>query len=324
MVVKRARLLLLVVTAALLSRVAAVSAQEYPNRPINLVLPYAPGDAGDLTGRLIGEELAKLLKVPVVPVNKPGAAATIGTDSVAKAKNDGYTIVLTASPALISSRILNPETVPYDPFKDLTPLGLAARSPIIFAVRNDAPYKTFAEIVEFSKKNPGKLRAGTFGAGSVGHFAVEIVNSLTGAGITMVPFKGAAPAITALLGGHVEAVVPALGAVSSHLRSGAVRGLVISHKFPEFPDVPTLAQLGYRQNLVGVWFALFAPPRVAAEVTAALVPAIEKAAKTPAVSGKLAAIGIVQDYTAPERLVAEMREEYKLLEEIAKRAGIVK
>jgi tripartite-type tricarboxylate transporter receptor subunit TctC len=301
-----------------------LGAQGYPNRAINLVIPTAPGDAGDVAGRLMGEELAKLLKVPVVPVNKPGAAATIGTDSVAKAKKDGYTIVVTPSAALISARILNPETVPYDPFKDLTPLGLPVRSPVILVVRSDAPHKTFAEMVEFSKKNPGKLRAGTFGAGSIGHFNLEIINSVTGAGVTMVPFKGMAPAVTALLGGHVEAIVPALGAVSSHLRSGAMRGLVISNKFPEFAEVPTLTHLGYRQNLVALWLAFFAPAGVAADVTAALVPAIEKVAKSAAVGERLAAIGMVQEYASPEKLVADMREEHKLMEEIAKKAGLVK
>lgn len=322
MISKTVRFLAVVMTVLLVSG-ATGSAQEYPSRAISLVLPYAAGDAGDLTGRIMGEELAKLLKVPVVPVNKPGAGATIGTDNVAKAKNDGYTILLAPNAALITSRILNPETVPYDPFKDLTPLGLAVRSPLIFVVQNDAPFKTFAEMIEFSKKNPGKVRAGTFGAGSLGHFAVEIVNSLTGAGITMVPFKGAAPAITALLGGHVETAVPALGTVTSHLRSGTMRGLAISDKFPEF-DVPTLAQLGYRQNFPGVWWAFFAPPGVPAGVTAALVPAIEKVAKNPAVSGKLAALGIIQDHSPPDRLVAGMREEQKVMEEVAKKAGIVK
>jgi len=322
MILKIVRVLAVVMTGLLFSG-AAASAQGYPNRAINLVLPFAPGDE-DLTGRVMGEELAKLLKVPVVPANRPGAGATIGTDNVVKAKNDGYTILLAPSAALISSRILNPETVPYDPFKDLTPLGLATRSPLIFVVRNDSPFKTFAEMIEFSKKNPGKLRAGTFGAGSLGHFAVEIVNSLTGAGITMVPFKGAAPAVTAVLGGHVETAVPAIGTVTNHLRSGAMRGLVISQKFPEFPGVPTLAQLGYRQNILEVWWAFFAPAGVPAEVTAALVPAIEKVAKNPAVSGKLAALGIVQDYVPPNRLVADMREEYKLMEGIAKKAGLVK
>jgi tripartite-type tricarboxylate transporter receptor subunit TctC len=301
-----------------------LGAQDYPNQAINVIIPLAPGDAADVTGRTIGEELAKLLRVPVVPINRPGAGATIGTDNVVKAKKDGYTILMTPNAAVVSSRILNPETVPYDPLKDLTPLGLVTRTPILIAVRHDAPYKSFGEMVEFAKKNSGKVRVGTIGAGSAGHFAVEIINSLTGAGLTMVPFKGGAPGITALLGGHVEGVAFTLGALSGHLKSGAMRGLVSSSRFPQLPEIPTLSQLGYGQNLLGVWLAFFAPAGVPGEVTKVLVPAIEKVAKDPAIGAKLAGLGIVQDYAPPDKLVAEMREEYRTVEEIAKKTGLVK
>ena len=299
-------------------------AQGYPNQAINLILPYAPGDTGDIAGRTLADELAKLLKVSIVPLNRPGAGATTGTDSVVTAKKDGYTILVAPNAALISARILNPDTVRYDPFKDLTPLGMAFRSPLVLAVRSDAEYKNFRELIEFAKKNPTKVRVGTFGVGSGGHFVVEIINSITGAGLTMVPFKGASPAITALLGGHIEGVAPALGTITSHLKSGAFRGLVISSKYPEFPDIPMLEQLGYRQKLWGVWWAFFAPPGISPEVSNVLIPAIEKAARNPAIAAKLGALGIVQDYAPPDKLLAEIREEYKTVEEISKKAGLVK
>ena len=301
-----------------------VHAQGYPNSAINLVIPLAPGDAADVAGRTMGEELSKLLKVPIVAVNRPGGGMSIGTDSVVKAKKDGYTILLTTNAALVSNRILNPETASYDALRDLTPLGLSTRTPILLAVRQDAPYKSFGELVEFAKKNPGKVRVGTVGPGSAGHLNVEMINSLTGAGLTVVPFKGGAPGITAILGGHVEGVAFSLGALSSHLKSGALRGIVISSHFPQHPEIPTLPQLGYRQNLLGVWFGFFAPAGVSAEVTKALVPAIEKAVKEPAVAAKLASLGILQDYQSPEKLVAEIREEHRTVEEIAKKAGLVK
>jgi tripartite-type tricarboxylate transporter receptor subunit TctC len=116
--------------------------------------------------------------------------------------------------------------------------------------------------VEFSKKNPGKIRVGTVGAGSVGHFTLEIINSLTGAGLTMVPFKGASPGVTALLGGHVEGGVLALGTLLGHVKSGAMKGILTSSHIPEYPEIPTLSQLGYRQNLFGVWLGFFAPSGV--------------------------------------------------------------
>lgn len=314
--------MLLIVLTLLLT--TGLRAQGYPNQAINLVLPYAPGDTGDVAGRAMAEELAKLLKVPIVPLNRPGAGATTGTESVVTAKKDGYTILIAPNAALISSRIMNPDTVRYDPFKDLTPLGMATRSPVVVAVRSDAEYKNLREFVEYGKKNPGKARVGTFGVGSGGHFAVEIISSLTGAGLTMVPFKGASPAVTAVLGGHVEAVAPALGTLTGHLKSGALRGIVISSRFPDFPDIPTLPQLGYRQNFWGVWWAFFAPPGVSAEITGVWIPAVEKAAKNPAIAAKLAALGIVQDYAPPEKLLAEMRDEYKSVEEISKKAGLIK
>ena len=187
------RIMGLLSIASLLVSATYLHAQGYPNQPISLVLPYAPGDTGDVAGRAMAEELAKMLRVPVVPVNRPGAGAVTGTESVVKAKKDGYTILIAPNAALISSRIMNPDTVRYDPVKNLTPLGMATRSPVVVAVRGDAEYKSFREFIEYAKKNPGKARVGTFGVGSGGHFAVEIINSLSGAGLTMVPFKGASP-----------------------------------------------------------------------------------------------------------------------------------
>jgi tripartite-type tricarboxylate transporter receptor subunit TctC len=301
-----------------------LGAQAYPNQAISVVIPLAAGDAADIACRAMAEELSKLLKVPIIVVNKPGAGGTLGTDSVVKAKKDGYTILLTNNAALIYNRILTPESVQYDPFKDLTPLGLATRFPLLLIVRPDAPYKSFNELVEFSKKNPGKIRVGTVGAGSVGHFTLEIINSLTGAGLTMVPFKGASPGVTALLGGHVEGGVLALGTLLGHVKSGAMKGILTSSQIPEYPEIPTLSQLSYRQNLFGVWLGFFAPSGVPPEVTKALVPAIEKAVKDPAVVSKLAGLGMVQDYVPPEKLFAEVREEHRIVEEIAKKAGLVK
>jgi tripartite-type tricarboxylate transporter receptor subunit TctC len=312
--------------AALLIAIATphLGAQGYPNQTINLVIPLAAGDAADIACRAMGEELSKLLKAPIIVLNRPGAGGTLGTDSVVKAKKDGYTIVLTNNAALIYNRIITPESVSYDPFKDLTPLGLTTRFPLLLLVRQDAPYKTFNEMVEFAKKNPGKVRVGTVGSGSVGHFTLEIINSLTGAGLTMVPFKGASPGVTALLGGHVEGGVLALGTLLSHLKTGSMRAVLSSHKIPEFPDIPTLPQLGYRQNLFGVWLAFFAPSGVPVEVTKAWIPAIEKVVKDPAVTAKLAGLGMIQDYLPPEKLFAEIREEHRTIEEIAKKVGLVK
>src|SRR2546421_12339729 len=168
--------------ALLLAATTALHAQDYPKGSVTLVIPLAPGDATDTSARAIAEELSRELKVAIVPVNRPGAGGVPGTGLVLRSKPDGYTIILTNNASLVFRSILDPKTASYNPLTDLTPLGLAMRSPSILAIRGDAPYKTFAEMVEHAKKNPGSVRIGTAGAGSVGDFCVLTINSLTGVG----------------------------------------------------------------------------------------------------------------------------------------------
>jgi tripartite-type tricarboxylate transporter receptor subunit TctC len=310
--------------ALLLAATAWAQAQDYPKGPITVIVPLAPGDAVDIAARVIGEELSKSLKVPVLVVNRPGAGGALGADNVVKANKDGYTIGFTMNAALTFRRVLDPQTATYDPMKDITPLGLAMRTPSIVAIRSDLPYRNFAELVTYAKANPGKVRIGTPGAGSAGEFAIVTINSIAGTDIAAVPFKGASPAITAMQGGHIEGVALALGVLSGHLKSGAIRGVVASSSFQDFPDIPTLAALGHKQKLLGVWAAFFAPAGVPAEVTGVLVPAIEKAVKTPAVAARLHGLGMVEDYQPPEKLLDEIRDEYRMVEEFARKAGVVK
>ena len=300
-----------------------VNAQSYPSGPINLVIPLAAGDATDLAARTMAEELAKELKTPIVPVNRPGAGGALGTDIAVKAAKDGYTLVLSNNAALVFRSILDPKSASYDPFADLAPLGLAMRSPSILVAGAGAPFRNFREMVAYAKANPGGVRIGTAGVGSVGDFCVQTINALTGAGIVMVPYTGAAPAVTAVRGGHIEGVVLALGTMTAHLKSGAVRGIVISDKWADFPDVPTLQGLGYAQPLFGVWAAFFAPAGVPPEVTARLVPALERAITSPEVGARLKPLGILADYASPQRLLEEMRDEHRRVSEIARKAGLV-
>ena len=318
------RIALKACAALLLNAATPLHAQDYPKGSVTLVIPLAPGDATDTSARAIADELSRELKVAIVPVNRPGAGGALGTELVVKSKPDGYTIVLTNNASLVFRPILDPKTASYNPLTDLTPLGLAMRSPSILAVRGDAPYRTFAEMVGHSKKNAGSVRIGTAGAGSVGDFCVLTLNSLTGAGLTTVPFTGASPAVTALLGGHVEGVVLALGTMTGQLRSGTLRGIVMSSKYPDFPDIPTLSDLGYSEPLFGVWVGFFAPAGVPAEVIRTLVPALERAIRSPAIAAKLRPLGILMDYSPPEKLLAEIREEHRRVSEIAAKSGLTK
>jgi tripartite-type tricarboxylate transporter receptor subunit TctC len=308
--------------AALVLVASSAQAQDYPKGPITLVIPLAAGDATDTAARVIAEEVARELKVPVVPVNRPGAAGALGTDLVVKAAKDGHTILLTNNAALVFRAVLDPKVATYDPLKDLTPLGLAMRSPSILVVGADQPFRNFKEMIQHAKSNP--LRIGTAGVGSVGHFCVNTITTLTGAELTMVPFTGAMPAVTAVRGGHVEGVILALGTMTGHLRSGAVRGILISSRSADFPEIPTLAELGYQEPLFGIWTAFFAPAGVPAEVTQVLVPALERAIRSPAVEAKLKPLGILPDYAPPDKLLGEIRDEHRRVSELARQAGLVK
>ena len=300
------------------------NAQEFPRGPISLIVPLAAGDAADLTARALGDELSKLLKTAVVVHNRPASGGAVAIAGVVAAPKDGHTLLFTSNNGVTFRRILDPETAKYDPDRDLTPLGLAARTPAIITIGTNLPFKTLAEMADYSKRNPGKVRVGTPGLGSIGDFSVQIVNALTDAGLISVPFKGASPAISALQGAHVEGNAMALGAVASHLRAGTMRGVVISRKYAAHSDIPTLAELGYKQGLIGIWFGFFAPAGIPSEVNTALVSAIERAVKLPDLATKLQPLGIVLEHAGPRALAEEIREEYRQIETIAKRAGLVK
>jgi len=299
-------------------------AEDYPKGPISLVIPLAPGDATDLAARALGDELSRELNVPVVAANHPGAGGALGVSIVVNAKKDGYTLGLANNAGLVYRTVLDPKNANYDPFKDLTPLALAMRSPSILTVRADLPYQDFAGMVRYAKAKPDSVRIGTAGIGSVGDFCVRVINALTGAGITMVPFKGASPAITAMRGGQIDGVLLALGTMTGQLRDGSVRGIVISTRVEDFPRIPTLGELGYKEPLFDVWAAFIAPAGVPREVTAKLAPALDHAVHSAGIAAKLRPLGILLDYAPAEKLTADMRDEMKRVSELARQAGLVK
>jgi tripartite-type tricarboxylate transporter receptor subunit TctC len=284
----------------------------------------APGDAADISARTMAEEMARRLVVPVLAVNRPGAGGAVGAASVAQAKKDGQTILFAQNSALTFRPAVDPQSVSYDVQKDFLPLGISSRTPSVLVVRSDAPYRSFAEFIDYARKNPGQVRVGHPGVGSVGEFCILLVNALTGAQLVPVPHTGAAPAVTALRGGHIEGVVLALGALGAHIKAGTLRGLATSNKVAEYADMPTLKELGYREELFGIWFSYLAPVGIPEDARKALVGAIEEAVKAPAVAAKLAPLGILQAYASPEAQAAEIREEFRRVAEMAKKAGLTK
>ena len=303
---------------------AVAQAQPFPAGPIGIVVPLAPGDAADIAARAMAEEISRLLKTSVVVINRPGAGGAVGTNNVVQARKDGHTILFAQNSALTLRAVLDPQSVTYDPLRDLVPLGVASRTPSVLVVRSDAPYRNFAELIEHAKKNPGQVRLGHPGVGSVGDFCVQLINALTGAEIVPVPYTGAGPAVTALHGGHIEGVVLSLGVLGTHLKSGAFRGLVASSRNAEYSDIPTMGELGYREELFGIWFSFYAPAGIPEYARKTLVGAIEQAVTSPALTARLAPLGILQSYGTPEQATAAIREEFRRVSELAKKTGLGK
>ncbi|GAB3763097.1 tripartite tricarboxylate transporter substrate binding protein [Ramlibacter monticola] len=316
--IRMIRIALLAVLAVSVVPLAALAA-DWPRGPLTIVVPLAAGDGGDTTARAMADLLAKELDTAVVVSNKPGAGGAVGVQQVIAARKDGYTLLFTQNSPLTIRRVLEPAAASYDPLRELAPLAITTRTPSVLVVRKEAPFDTFQELVAYARKNPGKLRIGNAGPGSAGDLSVQVINAVAETDLLSVPYKGAAPAVTDVLGGQVEGVILALGAVASHMKSGALKAVAISSPFPDLPHVPTLSKLGYRQDILGVWFAWMLPAGTPAEVAQVLLPALQRAARNPAVAARLLPLGIVQDWEPATRVVSEIRREYETVADVTSR-----
>jgi tripartite-type tricarboxylate transporter receptor subunit TctC len=297
-------------------------AAGYPDHPIQLVIPNVPGAHMDITARLLAGELEKILGAKIIPNNKPGAGGVLGTDAAIRAKKDGYTLLYGTASAFVYAPITNPEVVHYDPINDAEPLGLHYFFPQTITVRSDASWKTFPELIDYAKKNPGKLRVSTMGVGSQPHFVLEMIQSITASKMIHVPFEGGESVITAVLGGHVEATCDTLAKVKPHVEAGKMRILLITNKMPAYPEVPTITELGYKQGLPGGWFGMYAPAGIPEEVRKVLVPAVEKAVKLT--KPKIDQLGNLCEYKSPPEVRKITEEELKAALQIAVRMGLRK
>jgi tripartite-type tricarboxylate transporter receptor subunit TctC len=301
-----------------------LQAQTYPSHPIQLVIPAAPGDAADISARSAADELAKILKVAIIPVNKPGGGAAVATDFVAKSKKDGYTLLYALSSGLIYGPAMSPEAFPYDPLRDVEPLAMHVNFPGVISVQTESPWKKFADVVDYARKNPGKFRCGSLGIGAITHFQLEMIKSITEVDITYIPFKGASPAVTALLGGHIESTNVAVILCDPHFKSGKLRGVLLDMKVPDLPDIPTLRDLGYQLDLPASWFGFFAPAGIPDEAKKVLVPAIEKAIKTPELVGRLQKLWYITNYKSPAELKQILVENHEKIRAMAKKMRLTK
>ena len=286
----------------LVSTGAAQAQEKYPNRAIELVVPFAAGGGtSDLTARAYSDSLSKILKVPLTVVNRGGGTGIQGVHYVVKSKKDGYTLLATTDTPLVVMPVISKE-VAYDPLRDVIPIGHFGYAASILAVKSDSPFKTLAELIEYARKNPGKLKNATSGLGTEAYLNLQMLCRKENVKIAPIPFKGGGEATVALLGGHTDMISSSTGTLSQQLKAGTLRGLAISSKkrHPDFPNIPTTAELGHPDVNLVVWLALFAPSGVPRQVTDVLVPAVEKAFKDPEVVQHGVKAGLVVEYLGPE------------------------
>lgn len=300
----------------------SASFARFPDRPIQLVIAYVPGATGDITARMLADELEKILGVKVIPINKPGASTILAAESVVRGKRDGYTLLYAGHTATVYIPITNPEIIHYDPVKDLEPLGFHYIFPQTITVKSDAPWKTFPQLVEYVKKNPGKVRVSTIGASSQPHFVLEMIQAITGTQFTHVPFEGGEAVVTAVIGGHVEATCDGFAKMRPHMEAGKLKVLLTTNKIPGYPEIPTITELGYKQSLFPSTFVVFAPGGIPEEARNVLVPAFEKAIKLT--KPKVDQMGSLCEYKSPSEAMKMREEEYKRVYEVAVRIGLRK
>ena len=238
---------------------ASAADLSYPSKPVRLILPFPPGGAIDILGRIIGPKLSERLGQPVVPENRPGAAGNIAYEAAAKAKPDGYTIVLGGQGLAVSTSLY--KNLNYDPIRDFAPISLISQVPFVVAVRSSLPINSLKELVQYAKANPGKLNFGSAGINSPHHLAGELLKSLAKINIVHVSYKGAGPALIGLMGGEVDMVVSAPSVVVPQIQTGKVRVLAVlsNERFPPLPNAPTAMEAGIGNFEVASWHGILAP-----------------------------------------------------------------
>jgi tripartite-type tricarboxylate transporter receptor subunit TctC len=294
--------------SAAMAVVASHAVAAYPEKPIRLLVPFAPGGGTDLIARTLGAEMSKELGQPLIVENKPGAGTIIGTEAAAKSAPDGYTIVIATF-----AHAVNPSLhakLPYVNDKAFAPIVLIGRGPNVLVVRADRPYKTVKDVIAAAKASPGKLTYASQGNGTSAHLAGEMFNNLAKVELTHVPYRGAGPAITDLLGGQVDMIFGTAAAVSTFVDSGKLRAIAVTstEPSPAFPRVPTIGETvpGY---VVESWYGLYAPAGTPPEVIAKLNGAAKKAARAPEFVKKIEQEGLVITAGEPADLDRYVRAE---------------
>lgn len=323
MALSRSRFLSCLTAGALALAAPAAFAQTYPDRPIKLVVPFAPGGATDILGRLLATALSDKLGQPLVVENRPGAGTVVAGGMVAKAPADGYTLFLGASTTLT----LNPAiraSLPYDPLRSFTPLGLVADMGLVLVAHNDTPGRTLQEFVALSKAAPDKFSYGSYGTGSSVHFGGEMLKFATGMRMMHVPFNGSSPNLTALMGGQVQVAVDTVVATTPLIKAGKIRPIAAlgAQRLALLPQVPTVAESGYPGFNMDTWFAFLAPAGLPAPVQKKLEKALGDVMADPALRKKLVDIGLSPAWGPGSALQERIERELPQMRAVAARADI--
>jgi len=309
--------------AAVLAVPLIAFAQAWPAKSIRLVVPYPPGGSTDLLGRAVAQKLGESLGQQIVVDNRGGANGTLGSDMVARAAPDGYTFLLgTGATHGITS--LMSKAVPYDPVKDFTPITAAAEVPIVLVTHPGVPAASVKELLEYGRKNPGKLSFGSSGTGSPHHLAGELFKQVSGIDMVHVPYKGAGPAVQDLLGGQIPLVFTTLSTALPHIKGGKLRalGLVEAKRQPSAPEIPTIGESISGYAMPRSWLGFFAPAGLPDAILKRYNAGIVSAVRSPDVRTKLEAAGMPVVGTSSEEFARMVREDIETFRKIVNGAGL--
>lgn len=305
------RVLIASLGAAALATHPALRAQGgFPQRPITLVVPSAPGGTTDFTARLIADSLSRALGQPVIVDNKAGGAGNIGNHFVAKSRPDGHTLLVAYS----GYQVGNPHLFPnagWDPIKDFTPVAMLTRAPQVIVTKAGLQANTLAELVAFAKANPGRLNYASSGNGSIQHVAGELFKQLTGTFITHIPYRGAGPAVQDLIGGQVDLFITTPASVVQHVRAGRLKALAVTSnaRLSALPQVPTAVEAGLKGFTLDSWFALYGPSGLPADVVQTLSAEVGKILASPETRRKAEEAGTSVEVMSPTQLAEFTRKE---------------
>ncbi len=314
---------IIIVVVVAFAAIAPVAAQNYPTRPVRFIVPFAPGGNTDVQGRLIAQKLTETWNQQVVVDNRAGAGGTVGVEMLAKAPADGYTIALASFGNILVGPSLFPK-LGYDPMKDLAPVVLVSQPPGLLVVNPALPVKNIGDLIAYAKANPGKLNYGSAGNGTWNHLFAEHFKALTGIQMTHIPYKGANPAVTDVIGGQIQLSFAPFPAAVPQIKSGRLRvlGVTSAQRSPVLPDVPTVAESGLPGYSAATWFAVLAPAKTPQIIIVKLNTDINAALLRPEVKAAFAADGTEPAGGTPEQLRESMRAGIKQWGELVRKLDV--